>query len=155
MRKMKDGESLAERIEIYMEKIKKKHVSQLIDDCYYQEYIEKGVPFQVRRSNFLRDMPFEKKPEKDEEEKVGENDGNLKINRTMTIPDDELKKQQEAQDLEKAEATRDRTFEEFEKMYGDHLAGKVDPALRVAGRPVTAGYEDGGGSRTGSGAGAR
>ena len=32
---MKDGESLAERIEIYMEKIKKKHVSQLIDDCYY------------------------------------------------------------------------------------------------------------------------
>ena len=42
-------------------------------------------------------------------------------------------------------------------MYGDHIAGKVDPALRVAGRPVTAGYEqaDGGASRTGSGAGPR
>ena len=41
-------------------------------------------------------------------------------------------------------------------MYGDHIAGKIDPALRVANRPVTAGYDqEGGGSRTGSGAGAR
>ena len=87
-------------------------MSQLIDDCYYQEYIEKGVPFQVRRSNFLRNMPFEKKVEKEEEEKSGE-DGMLKINRTMTIPDDDLKKEQEALEAEKYEETRDRTFEEF------------------------------------------
>ena len=85
---MQDGESLAERIEIYMEKAKKKTVAQLIDDCYYEEYIEKGVPFQVRKSNFLRDMPVSKKVEKDEEEKTGEIV--LNINRTLTIPDEEL-----------------------------------------------------------------
>ena len=45
MVKMKDGESMAERIEIYMDKVKKKKVSQLIDDCYYEEHIEQGVPF--------------------------------------------------------------------------------------------------------------
>lgn len=55
MRKMQDGESLGERIENYLEKAKKKKVAQLIDDCYYEEHIEKGVPFQVRRSNFFRD----------------------------------------------------------------------------------------------------
>jgi hypothetical protein len=95
MRKMKDGESLAERIEIYMEKAKKKKVAQLIEDCFYEEYIEKGVPFQVRRSNFFRDMPIAKKVEKDEEEKTGE--ATLNINRTMTIPDEELRKQLELQ----------------------------------------------------------
>lgn len=40
-------------------------------------------------------------------------------------------------------------------MYGDHMAGKIDPATRVAGRPVTAGFDQDGVSRTGSGAGAR
>ena len=51
-------------------------------------------------------MPFEKKPEKDEEEKVGENDGKLKINRTMTIPDDELKKQQQRNKSNKSKKKR-------------------------------------------------
>lgn len=45
MRKMKEGESLAERIELYMEKVKKKKVAQQIDDCFYEECIEKGIPF--------------------------------------------------------------------------------------------------------------
>ena len=40
-------------------------------------------------------------------------------------------------------------------MYGDHMAGKIDPATRVAGRQVTAGFDQDGVSRTGSGAGAR
>ena len=93
MRKMKDGESLAERIEIYMEKSKKKKVAQLIEDCFYEEHIEKGVPFQVRRSNFFRDMPIAKKVEKDEEEKEGES--TLNINRIMTVADEELRKLQE------------------------------------------------------------
>ena len=56
---------------------------------------------------------------------------------------------------EQFEATRDRTYEEFEQLYGDHIAGKIDPNLRVAGRPITAGFEGDGGSRTGSGAGPR
>lgn len=48
------------------------------------------------------------------------------------------------------EAKRDRTYEEFEAMYGDHLAGLIDPQTRVGGRPETANYEDGGG-RSGGG----
>ena len=91
MRKMKEGESLAERIEIYMEKAKKKGVTQPIDDCFYEEHVEKGMPFQVRRSNFLRDVPMKKKAEKEEEEKEGEM--TLNINRTMTVPDEDLRQQ--------------------------------------------------------------
>jgi hypothetical protein len=47
-----------------------------------------------------------------------------------------------------ADAKRDRTFEEFEEQYADHIAGKIDPALRVGNRPVTAGFDgaDGDGS---------
>lgn len=145
--KMKDGESMAERIEIYMDKVKKKKVAQLIDDCYYEEHIEKGVPFQVRRSNFLRDMPVSKKPEKHEEEKE---EYNLNLNKTLNVPDEVLKREVAMEQAALAEAQRDKTFEEFEAMYSDHIAGKVDPAQRVAGRPVTAGFEDGGGSRSGS-----
>ena len=40
-------------------------------------------------------------------------------------------------------------------MYGDHIAGKIDPATRVAGRPVTAGFDQEGVSRSGSGLGGR
>ena len=40
-----------------------------------------------------------------------------------------------------ADAKRDRTFEEFEEQYLDHISGKIDPALRVGNRPVTAGYD--------------
>jgi len=32
----------------------------LIDDAFFREEIEKGVPFQVRRSNFLRSTPQQK-----------------------------------------------------------------------------------------------
>ena len=124
----------------------------MIDDCFYEESVEKGVPFQVRRSNFLRDMPVKKKPEKDEEEK--EEEIVLNLNKTLTIPDDELKRQQEMEAAAIVEAKRDRTFEEFEEMYGDHILGKIDPELRVGGRPVTAGFGEEG-QQPDAGVGAR
>lgn len=87
-------------------------------------------------------MTFKKKVEKDEEEKE---DATLNINKTLTIPDESLKRQQQAEVAAAAEAKRDRTMEEFEAMYGDHMSGKIDPATRVAGRPVTAGFDQEGG----------
>ena len=35
-------------------------------------------------------------------------------------------------------------------MYGDHMAGKIDPMTRVGDRPVTAAMNEDGASRTGS-----
>ena len=43
------------------------------------------------------------------------------------------------------DASRDRTFEEFEKSFKDHLEGNVDPNDRTGGRPATA-YDDQGGA---------
>lgn len=61
MRKKKDGETLGERIENYLEKLKKKNVSQLIDDSFYHETHELGIPFYLRKTDILRDMPIERK----------------------------------------------------------------------------------------------
>lgn len=95
----------------------------------------------------MRDMPIEKKPEKHEEEKE---EYTLNINKTKNVADDVLQREREMEAAALAEAKRDKTFEEFEAMYSDHIAGKIDPAQRVAGRPVTAGFEEGGVSRSGS-----
>ena len=42
---------------------------------------------------------------------------------------------------EKAEAERDRTFEEFKEMYTDHIEGKIPAETRTKDRPVTAAAE--------------
>ena len=36
MRKKKDGDTLGEKIENYLEKLKKKEVAQMINDAYYE-----------------------------------------------------------------------------------------------------------------------
>jgi hypothetical protein len=38
-----------------------------------------------------------------------------------------LLRQQELQVIAEEEAKRDRTYEEFNEMYGEHLSGKIDP----------------------------
>lgn len=60
MRKKKEGDTLGEKIEKQMGKIAKKRVAQLIDDAFYQHEIERGVKFQVRRTNFYRMEPSAK-----------------------------------------------------------------------------------------------
>jgi hypothetical protein len=72
MRKKKDGDTLGEKIEKQMNKISKKKVAELIDDAFYSLEIENGVPFQVRRANFLRLNPQAK----------------LSYGRTYDIPDE-------------------------------------------------------------------
>ena len=84
MRKKKDGDTLGEKIEKNLEKLKKKNASQLLGDSFYQQVFEKGIPFYLRKTNFLRDMKTFK-PEGDDEE-VRE----LKLNKTMNSIDELL-----------------------------------------------------------------
>lgn len=91
IRKNKDGESLQEKIENHLTKQKKKKVAELIDDAFYEEYVEKGILFKVRRTNVLRDMPVVKKIEQDDDDKKVK----LNINKTLNVPDEELKRHME------------------------------------------------------------
>jgi hypothetical protein len=45
MRKKNEGDTLGEKIEATIDKLKKKNVAQLLGDCFYSEVYEKGVPF--------------------------------------------------------------------------------------------------------------
>ena len=135
VRKERDGETLAAKVETELGDLKKKKVSQLMDDAFYQEIYEDGIPFRVRRTNILRDMKIPKKIKKGAEEAE---DPYLHINKTLTVPDDVLQRRLELGEAAEKEAKRDRTYEEFAELYGDHLEGKVDPDLRVGNRPATA-----------------
>ena len=103
----------------------------MIEDAFYQEVHEQGIPFQVRRTNLLRDMTLEKDGEP------------LHANRTLDVADEILARNLEMEKNFAHENTRDRTCQEFIAQYEDHINGEVDPALRTAGRPTTAVDEDG------------
>ena len=68
---------------------------------------EKGVPFQVRRSNFLRDVPNDK----------------VFTNRTLNIPDEVQEKKEKDAIHQEKEAARDQTWDEFLAAYEKHLEG--------------------------------
>lgn len=123
LKQKKEGEMLGEKIENYLEKLKKREVSQNITDAFYDQFTEKGIPFYLRKMNLLRDMPSYKKNQ-DESIKINSN-------KTLNIPDELLERQLHLKMEADENATRDRTFEEFKNMYGDHLLGKVDPHLRT------------------------
>ena len=59
----------------------------MIDDAFYEEVFEKGIPFQIRRTNVLKNMTMSH-PEAEDTEEVKETQ--LHINRTMDIPDEML-----------------------------------------------------------------
>lgn len=61
----------------------------------------------------------------------------------MNIPDEMLLRQIELKEAAMTESKRDRTFDEFFEMYGDHIQGKIDPSLRVGARPETVPFEEG------------
>ena len=116
MRKKKEGDALGVKIINVLERLKKKDVAQLIGDSFYTQETEDGIPFYARRTNLLRDM------------KVSKGDATvINSNKTVNIPDEMLCRQVELKATAQEESKRDRTYEEFEQMYGDHLAGLVDP----------------------------
>ena len=54
MRKKQEGMNMTEMIHAHLDEIKEKDLVQLIDDCFFLPEIVNGLPFQVRRSNFLQ-----------------------------------------------------------------------------------------------------
>ena len=78
MRKKKDGDTLGVKIINHLERLKKKGVSQLIEDTFYTQDYEDGIPFYSRRTNLLRDM------------KVSKEDAIINVNKTLNIPDEML-----------------------------------------------------------------
>jgi hypothetical protein len=61
----------------------------MIDDAFYEDVFEKGIPFKVRRTNMLRNMTMSH-PDAEDTEEVKES--MLNINRTMDIPDEMLQR---------------------------------------------------------------
>lgn len=84
MRKKKEGDTLGEKIENYLEKLKKKEVSQLIEDSFYERVHESGIPFYLRKTDMLRDMKIMKS-----------DDVPVNVNKTMHVIDEMLLRQEE------------------------------------------------------------
>ena len=122
MRKKREGDTLGEKIMKALGKVNEKEVSLHIDDAFYLKEVEGGLPFQVRRTDLLR-----------EKAKKG-----LSFGRCYDIPDEMELRANHLAAIEEVENTRDRTFEEFLEMFKDHIEGKKDPNDRVANRPDTA-----------------
>ena len=55
MRRKRDGDTLNERIEETLEKLKKKPCTNNIQDSFYDLQFENGIPFQIRKTNLLRE----------------------------------------------------------------------------------------------------
>jgi hypothetical protein len=100
----------------------------LIDDCFFKEELDRGMIFQVRRSNFLTGK------------------------RSLNIIDEIEEREKIQRAFEEAEAKRDMTYEEYLNKYQDMIEGKIQPAWansnpdgvprsQHASRPVT-GHED-------------
>jgi hypothetical protein len=83
MRKKKEGDTLGEKIENHLDKLKKKHVSQLVSDAFYEKVHEDGVPFYLRRTNLLRDEKSFKKTDENQSEPIN-------TNRMLNVADEDL-----------------------------------------------------------------
>ena len=103
----------------------------LIGDAFYKEELDAGLPFQLRRTDFLRDKPMK----------------GLKFGRYYDIPDEFALRQAQMAVVEEKEAQRDRTFEEFLDLFKDHIEGKCDANERVGNRPGTAEAKEAGAER--------
>lgn len=53
MRKKKEGLTLGEKIEKYLNKAKKKGIIKLLDEDFFQEEVHTGISFYVRRTNLM------------------------------------------------------------------------------------------------------
>lgn len=102
MRKKKDGHTLGEKIEKYLEKIKSKDAVSLVDDTFFTQCTEGGLNWYVRRADFL----------------------NYKA-RAKNVDDEEEKERIEQQRHEEREAARDQTFSEFIDRFEDHIEGRA------------------------------
>jgi hypothetical protein len=81
--------NMQEQIMAHLETIKKHELISLIDDCFFKEELDRGMIFQVRRSNFLTGK------------------------RSLNIIDEIEEREKIQKAFEEAEAKRDMTYEEY------------------------------------------
>lgn len=81
MRQKINGDTISEKIENVLEKLKKKNVTTLIGDAFYELKFEKGIPFYIRQTNLLRDQSMLRKDAHGKEVPVN-------INRFLNIADE-------------------------------------------------------------------
>ena len=103
MRRKNEGLNLTEKIAHHAEKVKLRKAVELIDDAFFQEEVDQGAKFYVRRTNLLREG-----------------------NRYRNVEDEALTAQKLQAELEAIEAKRDQTFEEFKAKYDDHIEGRAN-----------------------------
>ena len=103
MRKKEKGLTLAEKIEKLIEKVKKKEVISHMDDAFYEEQVEGGVVYYVRRTNLQREG-----------------------GRTLEIPDEVELAEKKKSEEEAIEAARDMEYEEFKDKFVDHIEGRAE-----------------------------
>lgn len=60
MRRKQEGDTIGEKLEKALNKINPSETSYQIDDSFYATELEKGIPFFVRRANFMRPEPAKK-----------------------------------------------------------------------------------------------
>ena len=122
MRRKKEGPTQSERMMSKLDEVLDCKSMKIIDDIYFKPEVEGGVKFHVRRGDFLRTKAI----------------SGINYGRLYDVPDEIMLRQRQMAKNEEIEATRDKTFDEFMEMFGEHIEGKVDPNTRVGGRPDTA-----------------
>jgi hypothetical protein len=120
MRKKSEGLNLGEKIMEHLNAIKDKDLVHLIDNAFFSAESDRGVEFQVRRTNLFRDK------------------------RVLHIVDEIEEREKMQRAIEEAEAKKDMTYEEFLVRYGDMIEGKSshkEERYSSHSRPVT-GHKD-------------
>lgn len=88
MRKKEDGLNLGEKIQEHLTAIKEtEELAKLIDDAFFAMESDRGVEFQVRRTNLMRDK------------------------RTLHIVDEIEEREKMQRAIEEADAKKDMTYE--------------------------------------------
>jgi len=103
MRKKNEGATLPEKIEKLIEKIKKKDVVSHMNDTFYEEVVDAGTVFYLRRTDLQRE------------------DG-----RHKNVVDKVEKAEKEKNDFDAKEAARDMAYEEFKESYVEHIEGRAE-----------------------------
>ena len=119
MRKKHEGLNLGEKILEHLTAIKDKDLVHLIDGAFFAPESDRGVEFQVRRTNLFRDK------------------------RVLHIVDEIEEREKMQRAIDEAEAKKDMSYEEFLLRYGDMIEGKhKEDRYSSHSRPVTGHKED-------------
>ena len=102
-RKKDEGATLPEKIEKLIEKIKKKEVVSHMNDTFYEEVVDEGTVYYLRRTDLQRE------------------DG-----RHKNVVDKIELAEKEKNDFDAKEAARDQAYEEFKEKYVEHIEGRAD-----------------------------